>query len=116
VIATLVSIFPATQFGPQHYRNLELAKIQALRFNHGYFESFTHLTDPMKEEFQWWTSNITNQSTNVLVKNPNLFLTSDASAKGWVAYTNEQSMSGLWTDLESRYHPNIKELLAICYG
>ena len=40
VLGTLISNFPGVEYGPLHYRCLEVDKIQALRANHGNFNAY----------------------------------------------------------------------------
>ena len=44
VIGKMVSTFPAVQFGPLHYRDLEKDKIRALQINKGHFDRYMALS------------------------------------------------------------------------
>jgi hypothetical protein len=58
VIGFLVSSFPAMQFAQLHYRNLEHAKISALRENKGNYESTMTIPELSKIELTWWVKSI----------------------------------------------------------
>ena len=53
-ISTVVATFPAVQYGPLYYRELEFDKICALKMNKGNFDAFTTLSAKAKEEILWW--------------------------------------------------------------
>ena len=50
VIGKLVSTFPAVQFGPLHYRTLEVAKTKALQKSKGNFDVLTMTSEATKLE------------------------------------------------------------------
>ena len=45
-------------YGPLFYRDLEIAKTEALRLNRGNYDSTMVLSDDMKSELQWWVDNL----------------------------------------------------------
>ena len=50
VIGTLVSVFPAVEYGPLHYRNLELQKIDQLKNCKGNYNLKMRITNSMKTD------------------------------------------------------------------
>ena len=116
LIGILISVFPATQFGQMNYRKLEVAKIVALKRNSGNFNAFVNITDSMISQLLWWIHNIKSQSKPINRSNSQLTLTCDASLSGWGSYIGDQTAAGIWSDIETGYHINCLEMLAILYG
>ncbi len=58
VIGLLVASFSAVEYGKLHYRELEQAKIKALKQIKGNYEAYMYITRKMKSELQWWITNI----------------------------------------------------------
>ena len=50
----LVSSFPGVAYGHLFYRDLEVAKTEALKLNRGNYGSTMVLSDDKKSELQWW--------------------------------------------------------------
>ena len=61
VIGLMVSSFPGVEYGRLHYRSLETAKIEALRYSRGNFKSLMSVNSEMKIDLQWWCDNLTSQ-------------------------------------------------------
>ena len=116
VIGSLISVFPATEFGQMHYRKLEMAKILGLKESFGNFNAFIELTNSMKLQLLWWTQNVQQQSKQINRGNAQLILTCDASLAGWGSYIGDEIAAGIWSQAETCYHINSLELLAILYG
>ena len=116
LIGILISVFPATQFGQMNYRKLEVAKIVALKRNSGNFNALVNITDSMISQLLWWIHNIKSQSKPINRSNSQLTLTCDASLSGWGSYIGDQTAAGIWSDIETGYHINCLEMLAILYG
>jgi hypothetical protein len=58
VIGLLVSSFSAVEYGPLHYRNLEMNKIDALKLSAGKFDTEMNITFNMKVDLRWWLDNL----------------------------------------------------------
>ena len=56
LIGKLVSSFPGVAYGPLFYRDLEMAKTEALKLKRGNYDGMV-LSDDMKSELQWWVDN-----------------------------------------------------------
>ena len=98
VIGSIVACFPAVQVGQLHYRKLELAKDEALKYNRGNFDAMMEITEEMQDELTWWIENIELQNKPILEKSPEISITSDASTKGWGgahAMMREQEEDGM---------------------
>ena len=116
VLGLLVSSFSAVEYGPLFYRSLERAKIQALQHHFGDFESYMFITVDMKQELFWWIQNLHTQKRRISHENPDLTITSDASAIGWGAVMGSQKIGGRWDETESHNHINVLELLAVSHA
>ena len=120
LIGTLVSVFPAVEYGPLYYRTLEHQKIEGLHTNYGNFESIVNINSEMKFQIRWWIENIKCQCKLINHGNPVLVLYTDAAGSGWGGHLNQEYgapllANGVWSDNESVLHSNVLELLAIFY-
>ena len=113
---TLVSSFPAVQFGKMHYRELEKAKSFGLKYNAWNFEACVPVTELMREELIWWVNNIDQVFCPISMGNPTHTLTTDASTQGWGAVFQGCSIGGRFNLEEATHHINYLELLAIFHG
>ncbi|CAK1578823.1 unnamed protein product [Parnassius mnemosyne] len=64
------------------------------------------------QQCQWWIQNLEEKDT-LFRSSETIFITSDASDKGWGAQINEKHISGIWDICQSRWHINKKELFAV---
>ncbi|CAG2244870.1 unnamed protein product [Mytilus edulis] len=110
VIGLLISTLSAVDFGHLYYRNLEIEKIQALKFSFGNFDQNMTITFAMKADLKWWVENLHCQKRVINRKNPDFSMTTDASLKGWGALFKDQKIQGRWNDVEQTYHINVLEL------
>ncbi len=116
VIGILISNFPGVNYGPLHYRALELCKINALKQSKGDYTAKMVLSAPAREELAWWIENIATASKPVQCLNPALVIQSDASNDGWGAVRDNISTGGRWTDCEQQEHINVLELQAAFFA
>lgn len=116
VIGIIVSSFSAVEFGKLWYRNLENAKINALRSSAGNYDSYMHISNLMKEDLKWWIENIQSQFRHISHGNPEMIIETDASLKGYGAVLNQYEIGGRWTEIESQHHINYLEMLAILFA
>ncbi|XP_077980249.1 uncharacterized protein LOC144435531 [Glandiceps talaboti] len=116
VVGLMVASFPGNQFGPLYYRNLEMAKIKALKNSHGNFDAVMSIPNDAKMDLQWWTTNIVHASKPVSHDQPKIWLQSDASKKGWGVVNNNASSGGQWSTKESMEHINFLELKAAFFA
>lgn len=56
-IGVLVSSFPGVQYGPLHYRFLDVLKTEGLRVSKGNYDAFIDLNSQAKLEVDWWIQN-----------------------------------------------------------
>ena len=70
-------------YGPLFYRDLEMAKTEALKSNRGNYDSTMVLSDDMKSELQWWVDNLETATCPISNGNPDIVIDTDASLIGW---------------------------------
>ncbi|KOB65641.1 reverse transcriptase [Operophtera brumata] len=61
------------------------------------------------QELKWWIANL-DQNSNIIVKEPEIYLVTDASNTGWGAELKDRLISGLWTIPQRKWHINKKEI------
>ena len=116
VIGIIVSNFPGAQYGPLHYRALELDKTKALARSKGNYKSHMQISNTSKAELTWWVENMHHVNREILHPNPQLIIQTDASKKGWGAVLGSQETGGRWMDSEATNHINILELQAAFFA
>ena len=107
---------PAVQYGPLHYRSLEIDKNTALQQNNGNYEAIMTLFSESVSDLSWWVTSLPIAWKNITMDNPAIGMATDASTLGWGAVCNGQSAQGMWSPLEKQKHINEFELLAVCFG
>ena len=123
LIGLMVSSFTGVEFGRLHYRQLELDKVNALKFAAGNFDAAVILSQPAKLEIQWWIDH-TMIEIRRIDHGPFAFsLTTDASELGWGAIFEtlgeegvQLSTGGQWNLEEKREHINVLQLKAALLG
>ena len=116
ILGLMVSSFSAVEYGPLFYRNLEKAKIEALRYLNGDFNGKMAVTQPMRKELKWWIDNLHCQNRVIDHGNADLVITTDASSLGWAGICEGESIGGRWLLQESLHHINYLELLAVSHS
>ena len=111
-IGLLVSSFPAVQFGPLYYRNLEICKNRALYRAKGDFDTSIVLTVKAFSELSWWLGNVQTVSRPIKIPSIDLTVYSDASLEGWGATDLHSTVGGRWSVSELPLHINTLELHA----
>lgn len=84
-LGTLVSSFPGVEFGPLHYRHIEVDKKANLKLNQGDFDSFMTLSHDSLEEIHRWSANILTAPRRIFHNSPDVVVYTDASQMGWGA-------------------------------
>ena len=68
-------------------------------------------------ELQWWNNrDLLEKGISLAERNPDLFLLSDASLKGWGATVEGHQFAGTWSKEEAALHINNLELRAVWYA
>ena len=116
VIGVLVSCFPAVEYGRLYYRELEKAKINALKSHLGNFDEQMVVSAEMKLELKWWMENIHCQVRHIYRSSPQVIIQTDSSLEGWGVVFKEKKFGGRWKSEEKSLHINCLELTAILFG
>ena len=74
------------------------------------------LTSDAVEELKWWSSNVLKSYNNIWNKNPNFFISKDASKSCWGAVWENNTASGLRLIEEAVGHINELEISAMLFG
>ena len=120
VVGKLISTFPAVQYGPLFYRNLEKGKIIALKRNSGHFDRKMVLSNEAKKELLWWLNHIQYAFSPISREKPSHEIRTDASGSGWGATNMHIHTGGRWNESELEKAKdneiNFLETLAIGFG
>ena len=117
LIGTLISCFPAVNYGQLYYRPLEIDKSLALKLNAGNFESYMSLTKQSKLCLKWWISQAHICRQPISHGNPSIILQTDASNSGWGAFRlGHEPTGGRWDKEDLDQHNNYLELRAALFG
>ena len=65
------------------------------------------------EELQWWPINVDEAENDIMQKEPDLVINTDASLTGWGCHCEGISSGGQWLASEKEYHINYLELKAV---
>ena len=90
----LLAAFPASKYGPLHFRNLKKDKIITLEKVNGNYEACTTLSNLSKKEMQWWMKNLPHMFNVIHHKTPSVCIYSDASNLAWGSSSGEQVKGG----------------------
>ena len=117
VIGLIISVFPAIRPAKLHFRELERAKVDALRDNQGNYDAIVTLPELAKHELSWFMRHSHTYNGTKLVKPSTVItLTTDASLSGWGVVSERGHTKGTWSHDEKFQHINWLELSAIWLG
>lgn len=116
LIGSLVASLPGVEYGPLHYRDLEVLKTDLLRVHKGNFNKRITLNSGAQQELSWWVNNVDKATKRIHHGKPSLLLRSDASKKGWGASFEGLKAGGRWSQLEMSEHINVLETKAIFFA
>ena len=116
VLGLLISNFPAAQFGPLHFRDLDMDKTEALKRNQGNFDRSMTLSDATCADLHWWIKSADKLYKPIALPQPDAILFTDASNQGWGGVLGEQRSGGQWTTLEATHHINYLEMLGVFFA
>lgn len=116
VLGLLISNFPAAQFGPLHFRYLDMDKTEALKQNQGNFDRPMKLSKTLCADLHWWINSADSLFKPIALNQPDATLFTDASSQGWGGVLGEQKSGGHWTALEASHHINYLETLAVFFA
>ena len=82
-IGNVVATFEAVLTGPLHYRDMETLKIANLKEYKGKFEAKITINEESKTQIKWWIENIKGCSRNLISREVDIAIYTDASNTGW---------------------------------
>ena len=110
--ATRLAVFQA----PAHYHHLQLLKNSVLQNSselNWVYNRKVSLNQAAKEDLVWWINHLSQNSTQpIILPSPNKIITTDSSDFGWGIWSGGDHSQGLWSREETRWHINLKELMA----
>ena len=116
LIGSLVASFPGVEYGPLYYRDMEKAKIVALKLCNNNYDAKMQFNEACILEIQWWLREGLYSKKLISQGNPEKVITTDSSLKGWGAFIDDKNTQGLWTEEEAKMHINVLELKAVLLG
>lgn len=116
VLGLLISNFPASQFGPLHFRDVDMDKTEALKANKGNFDKRMTLSDAAHADLKWWVNSAELLYKPISCKQPDVTIYTDASKQGWGGVLDNVSIGGQWTPSEAANHINYLEMLAVFFA
>lgn len=87
-----------------------------MKISRGNFETEMEISNKGAKDLNWWSKNVGEVVRKIETKSPEITLVTDASNTGWGAVLDGATAQGKWTDTESLWHINGKELLAVLFG
>ena len=116
VLGLLISNFPAAQFGPLHFRDLDMDKTRALKCNQGNFDRPMQLSEVSCADLRWWINSADSLYKPIALPQPDATLFADASNQGWGGVLGKERSGGQWTTHEATHHINYLEILAVFFA
>lgn len=116
IVGKLVASFPGVRFGRLFYRQLDIEKTRALKFNHGNFDSTMDLSERARADLNWWLNNLDSSFQYASSRSPTVTITCDACNTGWGGWSGSSETKGKFSVQESSLHINEKELLAVLFS
>ena len=113
LVGMMTASFPAVMYGPLHYRSIDMDKNEALKKSKGNFNSSMTLSSSSIENLHWWAVSLPSASNVVQHNECEIVIYTDASTTGWGGGPGYLITGGQWTPVESLYHINYFEILAV---
>lgn len=115
IIGILVATFPAVEYGPLYYRDLESLKIKSLHEFYD-FDRIIQVSKDSYNELLWWINEGVYSKKPLCRDNPSVTIRTDASLDGFGAVKGSVVTQGIWTQEEKKDHINVLELKAVYLG
>ena len=117
IIGVIDSFKFACPIAPLHYRSLQADLIHNYPFSDDW-DAPIYLSSSATDDLKWWLDcNPSLPPSPLYSFSPSHQLETDASLKGWGAFSNSNSFTqGKWSQHESNLHINYLELLAVFLG
>lgn len=116
LLGSLISIFPAIEYGWLYTKRLEQLKIEALITSNNNFNSKMTIPSEAREDLHWWRSHVTSDVKKLQRTVYPHEIYSDASKTGWGAFHHGDRAKGMWSFEEAKLHINELELLAALFA
>jgi len=114
LIGKMISVAPMVPFGALERRPLQFAMARVWSGTRGSLDAVVSITAEMRTAVRWWTcrENLV-KGVPLATEREEVTLVTDASMTGWGAHLGSNTVSGLWSRLETSYHINQLEMLAV---
>ena len=115
VTGSLMATHAGNPWAPLFTRQLEIEKISALQRNQFDFDAPMTISHRIQTDLKWWLNNLDSLQANILDKDPDLVIFTDASLMGYGFYVpSSNTMAGSrWSPSEASFHINVLEIMAI---
>ena len=67
-----------------------------MKLNHGHYDRHITISNEAKRDLQWWIDHVDTAYSYICRSKPDVYLTSDASGKGWGASDGTTHIGGRW--------------------
>ena len=95
--------------GPLHYRGMETLKITKLKKNKGKFDAKIKINKKSETEIKWWIENIKDCSRNLISREVDMTIYTDASNTGWGGTHGEIILASWRTTTKNRYNTTYRK-------
>ena len=95
--------------GPLHYRGMETLKITKLKKNKGKFDAKIKINKKSETEIKWWIENIKDCSRNLISREVDMTIYTDASNTGWGGTNGEIILASWRTTTKNRYNTTYRK-------
>ncbi len=112
VIGKLVALEQGVSGGSIFIKRMEIDRNEALKESDGDYDAEMTVSKETKMDLQWWIDNLPGGKREIIIPDPSVVITSDASTKGWGGEFQGETSGGLWTAAERKLHINCLELKA----
>ena len=106
----------AVPYGRVYLKLFERTRFLELALAQNDFDALMTPPRSLQSDFQWWVTHLPGAVNPIRRKHFQREIFSDASNRGWGAFSNGTSVGGPWSTEEARLHINTKELRAALYG
>ncbi len=104
---------PSIPFAQAHFRSLQSFFIKKAKSFNQDLSVKCILDQKAREDLNWWLSSLDSVNGKpISPRTPDIIIYSDASLKGWGAYSSGRKARGPWTSEQKHLHINELELLA----
>ena len=90
----LVSLFPAAQYGPLYFRDLDMDKTEALKLHKGSFDKRMQISKTSYDYLRWWFNSADSLFKPIVRSQTEVTLITDASSLGWDGVLDKVNIGG----------------------